>query len=276
MLALIAGEGALPGRLCDALDRKPHIAALEGFPPGSVEADESFRIERLGSFLSGLAGRGVTEVCFAGAIRRPPLDPAMIDAATLPMVPRMMQALHSGDDAALRIVLALFEEAGLAVRAAQDLAPDLMPPQGVLGRHAPNEGARRDAARGAGVVAALGSADVGQAAVICGAQVLATEAVMGTDWMLRSVAAARKADGSEPDLRLGEAFRRGGVLYKAAKPEQDMRIDVPVIGPETIEAAAAAGLDGVAVEAGRVMILDVEAAVDAADRRGLFLWVREP
>ncbi len=261
MLALIAGQGALPGEIVSAMAERPHIASLAGFAPESVTPDEQFRLEHLGTFLGGLAARGVTEVCFAGAVRRPPIDQSAIDAATMPLVPRIAAAMGQGDDAILRTIIEVFEEAGLTVRGAHELAPSLLPDAGALAGAAP-EGAAAEITRAREVLTAMGVADTGQACVVHRGQVLALEGLFGTDWMLASLTA--RPDG------------RGGLLYKAPKPGQDRRVDLPTIGPATLDGAAAAGLDGVVIEAGGVLVLDRVKTVAAARRHGLFLLVEAP
>lgn len=263
MLALIAGQGELPHRLASRLDPGV-IAELEAFPSGLPETIQ-FRVERLGSFLKALRKKGVTEVCFAGAIRRPKVEATKVDFATMSLVPRMMSAMRQGDDALLRTVIAVFEEAGMVVRGAHELLPDLLPDAGILTQAKPDERAEKDAARAEAIVAALGAADVGQACVVARGQALALEAIGGTDWMLASLAGGRRPEGTE-----------AGVLYKAPKPGQDRRIDLPAIGPGTVQGAAEAGLSGLVIEAGGVMVLGLEETVAACDAAGLFLWVRSP
>jgi UDP-2,3-diacylglucosamine hydrolase len=293
MLALIAGQGALPGLVARA---RPDavICELEGYPAGLGVA-RRFRVERLGSFMADLRAAGVTEVCLAGRVGRPKLDPSLVDAATMPLVPRMMAALQVGDDAALRTVLGFFEEAGFAVRAAHEIVPEVLPPDGVLTRVQPAAAAERDLARAVSAHAAMGAADIGQALVVAEGMVIAVEAQPGTDWMLASLlvrGGERLPTGGLFDDPLGVAAdvfggpavapRRGrdpslppgGLLYKAPKPGQDRRVDLPAIGPGTVRGAAAAGLRGLVVEAGGVMVLDRQTAVREADAAGLFLWVR--
>lgn len=266
MLALIAGSGRLPAILSARAPTRPLIAAMDGHPPDGLEPDVVFRIERLGGLLAELRERGVTEICLAGAVRRPPLDPAALDAATAPLVPRLMQAIAAGDDAALRAVIAIFEEAGFAVRAAHDIAPDLLPPPGVPTRRRPQAGDERDAQRAAAILDATGALDLGQAAAVWRGQALALEGSFGTDWMLDSLS-------RRPDLPTGES---GGLLYKAPKPGQERRADLPAIGPDTVRRAAKARLDGIVIEAGGVMALEADALVAEADAANLFLWIREP
>ena len=266
--AVIAGRGGLPMRLVSALEAAGADPVLVALPGVHVEGagdrtPEQVEIERLVPFFDRLHDLGVRQVTFAGAVTRPRLDPERFDARTAQLVPRLVAAMQGGDDATLRAVIGLFEEEGFGVLGAAELVPDLLPAPGVLGRHAPDATATRDAARAAAIVAALGAVDVGQGAVVARGLCLAVEALPGTDAMLAQVAALPSA------LRPG-----GGVLYKAPKPGQDRRIDLPALGPATVRAAAAAGLAGIAFEAGGVLLLDRAEAVAEADRAGLFLWAR--
>lgn len=259
-LALIAGQGNLPRALLDAMGQAPLICALDGFVPQDVPVDITFRLERLALFLRELAERGITDVVFAGAVRRPRLDPALFDAATAQLVPRLLAAMGQGDDGALRAVIGLFEEAGFAVRGAAALAPALIPAAGVYaGQITPQMQA--DADRAAAIVAALGAVDVGQGCVVAGGQCLAVEVISGTDAMLAQVAAL-PAKGAK------------GVFFKAAKPGQDMRIDLPTLGPATVAHAAAAGLGAIVWRSGDVICLDLPAMIRTAQDAGLTLWAR--
>lgn len=262
MLALIAGQGRLPAAVASAQTTPPIVCSMSGFVPDGLAVDIRFRLETLGSLIADLKDRGVTTVCMAGTVRRPPVDPAAIDAATLPLVPVLHKALAAGDDGALRAVIGVFEAAGLGVAAAHDIAPGLLPPAGIATAARPSDRDRTDARRGQAIVAAMGQADIGQSCAVLAGQALAIESVYGTDWMLNGLR-DRPDDG-------------GGLLYKAPKPGQDRRADLPAIGSETIGGAAAAGLAGLVIEAGGVMVLDRDEVIDACDRAGLFLWVREP
>ena len=261
MLALIAGTGALPDAVVDHLPERPLICALEGFQPDSLQPDLVFPLEHLGSFIADLQARGITEICMAGAVRRPPVDPSRIDAATLPLVPVIQKAMMSGDDGALRAVIGILEDAGLAVRAAHEIAPDLLPPLGCLTQAQPGEVDLRDADRAAGVLRAMGAADIGQACVVSKGQALAVEGIFGTAWMLQSLT-------QRPDAG-------GGVLFKGPKPDQDRRADMPAIGPDTVSGAVAAGLSGIVIEKGGVIVLHRDRVIEDCNRLGLFLQVRE-
>lgn len=263
MLAVLAGSGRLPAALVAGCATRPVVCALEDFQPEGVTPDETFRLETLGSLIAGLKARGVTEVCFAGGMVRAPIDPARIDAATMPLVPVIQAALAAGDDGALRAVIAVFEQAGLMVRGAHEIVPALLPSEGVLSIRAPEDRDRRDAKRAQAVAEAMSVADSGQCCAVLSGQVLALEGIFGTDWMLDSLTG--RPDGL-----------RGGVFYKAPKIGQDRRVDLPTIGPDTARRVRAAGLSGLVIEAGGVIVMDQPETIAACDREELFLWVRPP
>jgi len=273
-VALIAGRGALPAHLARRLagSGAPFlIAQIEGFEMENPDGlpVETFALERLALLFDLLHARGVTQVVMAGAVTRPRLDPERIDPKTAQLLPKILPMLGQGDDAALRAVISLFEDEEFAVVGADAIAPDLLPAPGVLTAAKPTKADEKDAARAAGIVAALGAADVGQGCVVAQGLCLAVESLPGTDAMLRWVAAV--AGSCRPD----PAGARG-VFYKAPKPGQDRRVDLPAIGPATVEAAHLAGLAGIAVEAGGVLLLEPDQTRARADELGLFLWVRQP
>lgn len=261
-VALIAGEGLLAPAIASALDR-PLVYALDHLKP-SVDA-RPFRLERLVPFLDELTDQGVTQVVFAGAIRRPRIEPDLFDPRTMTIVPRILMGMQSGDDAALRAVLDVFEEHGIEIRSVEEILPDLVPQEGVLAG-APSPRDEKDAARAAQIVQGLGALDVGQGAIVAQGLCLAVEALPGTQAMLEF---ARLHAGLKPDPK-----GAGGVLYKAPKPGQDRRIDLPTIGPDTVFQAAEAGLAGIAWQAGSVILLERDAAISRARSAGLFLWAR--
>ncbi|MCE0504932.1 UDP-2,3-diacylglucosamine diphosphatase LpxI [Roseivivax sp. GX 12232] len=258
MLALIAGRGALPGAVVSAAEGPVVVAALADSPPDSLTPDLSFRLETLGTLIADLKARGVTALCLCGGIDRPVIDPSRIDAATAPLVPRLTDALALGDDGALRIVLALFEESGFAILPAHEAAPELLLPEGVPTTRHPDDSHAEAALLGDAVLTEMAAADLGQACVIAGGKVVAREEEAGTDALLAGLPEAA----------------RGGLLYKAPKPGQDRRADLPTVGPETLRGAARAGLSGLILEAGGVLVLDQPRSMAEAEAAGLFLWSR--
>ncbi|WP_372838230.1 LpxI family protein [Phaeovulum sp.] len=266
-IALIAGAGALPRLLVEGLGQDFVLAELEGQPSDVAKEALKFRFERLVPFLDHLLTEGVERVVMAGAMRRPRLDPELFDARTAALVPRLLAAMQGGDDAALRTMISLFEEWGFEVVGPDSIAPQMVPGEGVLtGAVTPQDAT--DAEYAARIVAALGAQDLGQGAVVAAGLCLALESLPGTDAMLEF---ARQHRGVLP-----EPARARGLLYKAPKPGQDRRVDLPAIGPETVARAATAGLAGIVWEAGGLILLDRAATIAAAEASGLFLWSRAP
>lgn len=293
MIALIAGQGQLPFAVHHALKAsgRPHVIAAMGDVASNLPDVQLFRVEQLGTFFAALADLGVTQVCFAGAVARPEIDPSKIDAATLPLVPKIAVAMAGGDDSTLRVAISLFEDAGFEVIAAPQLVDSLLPPHGNLTAIKPSERDLKDIARAQDVHAALAGSDVGQAVIVAHGQVLAVEALLGTDWMMQSLLQTTPSQNatdvfSDPlgfaaDVLAGpiqDAQRRnprlpdGGVLYKAPKAGQDLRIDLPTIGPDTIRGAIALGLNGIAIGP-NTQVLELEKTTAAALDGGLFLHV---
>ena len=180
-------------------------------------------------------------------------------------LPRIIKAYAGGDDHLLTRVSRIVEDVGFRLVGAHEVAPEILVPAGQLGRHAPTERDRADIAVGQAQLAAMGRFDIGQAVVVAGNRVIAVEAAEGTDRMLARIAQLR-SDGT---LALPA---KAGVLVKAPKPTQDRRFDLPSVGSRTVEAAAAASLAGIAVEARGAVTADLDEMVRAADAAGLFVF----
>jgi UDP-2,3-diacylglucosamine hydrolase len=262
-LGIVAGSGDLPRRILDAAKaagRPVFILGLEGFAEPSLTADTPHGWIRLGAAADGLdmlREEGVRELVLAGAVRRPSLLALRPDWRTAKFVAKVgMRAL--GDDGLLAAIVKELEIEGFKILGADSILFSALAPAGLLSRRAPDDLAEEDMAHAAKVARALGALDIGQAVIVQQGVVLAVEAAEGTAALI----ARAKALALEGP---------GGVLVKLAKPGQERRADLPTIGPETIEQAAAAGLRGIAVEAGATLILDREATVRDADARNLFL-----
>lgn len=269
-LAIIAGGGTLPCALADAAmanGRTVHILGIRG------EADEKItryphtwlKWGEVGKLFSTLEDQGCRDLVIIGAVARPDLANVRFDFGTIRNLPFLLSLGVGGDDHVLSSVVRFLEAKGYRVHGAGDVAPKLLAAEGPLGAKTPTQNDRDDIEMGFRVVSALGRLDVGQAVVVVKGHVLAVEAAEGTDAMLARCAELRKERGGR---RRGPA----GVLVKAPKPGQEERVDLPTIGPETVERAARAGLAGIAVSAGRVLIADRAAVLGAANKHGLFLF----
>ena len=259
-LALVAGRGALPKLVAEAQEVKPLICTYEGLMPEGLQSDMTFRVETLGSFLVTLGEQGVTQVCFAGALERPNIDPSKIDKETLPLVPLFQKALGKGDDGALRVVLELFQQTGFEVLGAHEIAPDLLASGGVYGEHWPDAQMRTNAQTGAAHIADIGEKDIGQACVVAAGKVVVMEDRLGTNALIQRAI---------PRIKNNDA-----ILFKGPKPQQTRLLDLPTIGPDTIEEAGRAGLKGVVIDAGDVLVLEKARCIELADEHQLVLWAR--
>lgn len=268
-LAIICGGGSLPLTIADRVTARGRAVVM--FPiygAADQHAGERYRhhwvhVGQLGRFTRLARAEGCQDVVFIGSLVRPALWQLRLDWTTLLVLPRIAAAYRGGDDHLLTGVAALFEAQGFRMLGAHQVAPEILMPEGVLGRTQPSQRAQADIAFALDYLRAAGSFDIGQAVVVADKHVLAVEAAEGTDAMLTRVAQLR-ADG-----RLRKAT--GGILVKAPKPAQDRRFDLPSIGPTTVDGAIRAGLSGIAVAAGETVVAEPEALLLAADRANIFV-----
>ncbi|WP_207478807.1 LpxI family protein [Arenibaculum pallidiluteum] len=262
-LGIVAGGGDLPRRLVEACrqsGRPFFVVALEGqAEPGLTDGIPHLwaRLGAGGAILAALREAEARDLVLAGRVRRPSLSELRPDLRTAAFFAKV-GARALGDDGLLRAVTVELEREGFRIVGAQDVLRDLLSAAGPFGSILPDAQAETDIARGVEVAHALGLLDVGQAVVVQQGIVLGVEAIEGTDALLERCGALRR---SGP----------GGVLVKLCKPQQDARVDLPTIGVTTVERAAAAGLRGIAVQAGATLTLDRSAVAEAADRMGLFV-----
>ncbi len=268
-LGLVAGGGALPvhlARHCRAVGRPLFVLRLAGSSAPDLDEFDGLDVgvAQFGRSVSALKRAGCETVCLAGVVPRPDFSRLRPDAGGLALLPGAVAAAARGDGALLSFMLAAFEKAGLRIEGADEVMAALTLTEGRLGARGPAKPDLLDMDRAMAAARAMGELDVGQAAVACKGLVLALEAQEGTDEMLRRVARL------PPTVR-GTKERRRGVLAKVCKPRQDRRVDLPAIGPTTLELVAEAGLAGVVGEVGRLLVLEREAVRARADELGLFV-----
>jgi UDP-2,3-diacylglucosamine hydrolase len=274
-LAIICGAGSLPFAVADAVGRRGRrvvLFAIRGWAEPKRVARYPHHWASVGQFgkFCRLARReGCRDVVFIGSMVRPAIRQIRPDFKTLRLLPRIFGIFRGGDDHLLKGVAAIFEEHGFQLLGPHAVAPEILMPEGALGRERPTAHDLADIAKGLALLNASSPFDVGQAVVVADARVLAIEAAEGTDRMLTRIAELRQNGCiSAPAGR--------GVLVKAAKRDQDRRVDLPSIGPQTVEGASRAGLAGIAVVAGSTIVAEPEHIGTIADRAGLFvLGVRE-
>lgn len=268
-LGIIAGLGDLPfevARSVESSGRPVFVIRIRGFEEPRLERFRGAVLSagEIGRQFQHLKDAGCQDVTFAGVVRRVDIDDLVLDERGAELLPVIMGAGRDGDDALLRRIAEIFEHEGFTVIAPDQVARGLIAPAGLLAGPEPSDEARSDLAAAARIARVIGAYDIGQGCIVCRGLTLAVEAQEGTDAMLRRVAAL-------PNAIRGGKDGPAGVLVKRAKPGQDRRIDLPVVGPATIRGAANAGLAGVGVEAGGALIVDREATSAAAATTGVFL-----
>ncbi|MGH6815393.1 MAG: LpxI family protein [Hyphomicrobiaceae bacterium] len=260
-LGILAAGGGIPIEIAEtaaANGRPVHLVGLvdEADPAIARFPHTWIAWGQIGRMLAALRAAGCRDVVIVGRTRRPALRSIKPDFGLLAALPTLVRSLTGGDDRVLRQVIRFFEDRGFRICGVPEVAPTLLAGAGVLARHRPSAQHESEAARGLALIAALAPWDIGQAVAVCDGQVLAIEAAEGTDGMLR---------------RLADRSGTGGVFVKAPKPGQELRIDLPAIGPDTVVGARRAGLAGLALAAGRVVVAARRDVLVAADAAGLFL-----
>lgn len=269
-IAILAGAGALPCELADRLAARgcaARILAINGFADRATRrrAECAFDIVDARGIIGRLHDWAPDATVLAGMVHRPSPRAALSSvAAAYRNRDYLARFMKTGDDSLLRAVVSLLEGEGVKVVGIDQLAPELLAGVGVLGAISPSADAQGAVQLGVRCLAALSPFDVGQAVAVATSRIAAVEGPEGTDAMIRRV---RKLWGS---ARL-YAESRGTVLVKLPKRGQDLRVDLPAIGPRTIKIAAAAGFSGIAIATGRTLIIERAETIAEADRRGLFL-----
>ncbi|NNE58107.1 MAG: UDP-2,3-diacylglucosamine diphosphatase LpxI [Hellea sp.] len=268
-IGLLAGGGDLPRAVLDGANRAGHEIFLGKLTDENFESDTSlgqkqFSLGEFGKISKVFKKVGVTHICLAGYVDRPDFSDLKPDFKTLTKLPGALLAAKKGDDALLRYVIEAFEQEGFKILSPQELSASLLMPAGHLGAHRIEDGDRADAEKAMKTAREIGAMDIGQAAVVCRGVVLAVEAQEGTDAMLQRVATL-------PENLRGNGSKRVGVLAKMVKPDQDKRVDLPTIGPRTVELAAEAGLAGIIVEAEGALVLGREELIERANEANIFV-----
>jgi DUF1009 family protein len=270
-VAIIAGSGRLPLNVAAGLKAAGHdpFIIIAGGEPAELEALRAYshttlQLEEMGGLNALLGEQRITHVVLAGGIsRRPRLRNLKPSLGLLKILPRLAAGFAKGDNGLLRTIVRIIEAPGRKVVGAHEVVPDLVADEGVFTLAGPTGADRKDLAAAFAAAKAIGALDIGQAAVAIGGRVIALEGVEGTDGLLARCTTLRSHG------RL--SGKKRGVIVKCAKPGQELRADMPAIGPQTVTAAHAAGLVGIGVEAGRALILDFDKVLSLANEHGLFV-----
>lgn len=268
-LGILAGRGQLPIMIIDACKtsgRPFFVIAFPGQTPPETVVNVPHVWVRMGAgaeILCHLKTEGVKDLVLAGGIRKPNLLQLRPDWWGIKFIIKARN-YRAGDDSLLQALIRTLErEEGFRVISPNSLVSELLAKPGFLSTTNTDISSHLPDIR-LGIQAALdlGRQDKGQAAVAKNAEIVGVEDEEGTDALLRRLATERSLD---------EMTTRTGVLVKVAKPEQETRVDLPTIGPDTIAMVNAAGLAGVVVEASRSLVIDSLAVQQEADKVGVFV-----
>jgi DUF1009 family protein len=263
VLAVIAGKGVLPAKLVAAAQkagRAVFVLAFDGITEPDLVRDVPHRWVRLGAVgaaLDALKASGASDVVMIGPVGRPSLSSLGLDWRGVRLAAGLGLS-GQADNRVIEVIVRELESEGFRVLGADDVLASLLAPTGLLTSHRPDAIAEADIRRGIEVARELGRLDVGQAVVVQEGLVLGVEAIEGTDQLLERCAGLRRPGP-------------GGVLVKARKVTQDRRVDLPTIGPRTVDRAVRAGLRGIAVEQRESLIAEREVTIEEAERAGLFI-----
>lgn len=273
-VGILAGGGPLPAcvaRSLQAEGRDVFIIGFKGFAEEALLAPfphKMFRLAAAGGILAALREQSCSELVLIGPVKRPSWRDMRPDGEGVRLLGRLGRAVFLGDDGLLAAIINLLEEEGFHVRGAHEYlvgSDDAIVAQyaGAYGRWQPDEQAFADIRQAVQNLTVMGALDIGQGCVVQNGLTLAVEALEGTDAMLRRCAALKQ---DAP----------GGVLVKMPKKGQELRVDMPAIGPITIREAAKSGLRGLAFPKGATLVMGYKECITEADRLGLFLYGLTP
>ncbi|HXY53701.1 MAG TPA: UDP-2,3-diacylglucosamine diphosphatase LpxI [Nitrospirota bacterium] len=257
-IGLIAGNGQFPIAFARAAKQKGmQVIAVahegETLPELAHDVDAIFwiKVGQLGKLIKIFKEQGVTDVLMAGGIRKTRLFGGIPDLRGMTM---LAKTLHRKDDSLLRAVARELESDGITVRESTLYLESILAPQGILTKRKPSKEERQDIEFGWQMAKEIGRLDIGQTVVVKDQAVLAVEAIEGTDEAIR---------------RGGRLCGQGAVIVKVCKPHQDLRFDLPAMGPQTIDTMEQVKASCLAVEAGKTIIIERETVVREADRAGI-------
>ena len=270
-LGVICGYGQLPVEIAQGAlraGRRPYLVGIEGEADAGISnfPHEIMAWGQIGKLFKLLKRLNISQVVFAGGIKqRPDLLKLKLDLVAIMSLPQVLTFMLGGDNSVLSGTIKLFERRGIEIVGPHLIAPNLLARAGSIAGRKPGAKGLQTIRLGFSACKALGAFDIGQASVAEAGRVVALEGAEGTDAMLDRIVSMRQ---------IGKMPLEGkhGVLVKTMKPGQDMRVDLPAIGPNTIDEALRAGLKGIALEADRSIILEREKTIAAARNANIFIY----
>ena len=263
-LAIISGSGELP-LIIKGFYKKAIYVKFNKSKTDIENKVINCEFEKLGFLFDSLERSGIRRVVMAGAVARPKFDISKMDEYTLNLFPKLRSKLVQGDNELLSFIAGEFERKGYQILGASDAIRDLTVVPGFICGSS-YEHLSRDILKADKVLKTLSPEDVGQGIVIENGLVFGIETLQGTDELLKFVSK------TSAHLRVDGA---GGIIVKRPKAYQDLRFDMPVVGPKTIDLACKAGLRGLVISPGSVMLLQKERCIEIAEANNFFILAEE-
>jgi DUF1009 family protein len=281
-LGLIAGNGRFPFLLLDAA--RAHsltviVAAIneETDPDINVRAaaDPNIRVHwlslgELSRLIETFQAEGVTRAVMAGQVKHKQIFSSIRPDWRLAKL--LLNLRTRNTDMLLGAIAKVLSDEGIELISSTTYLEPLLARPGVLTARTPDEEEEKDIAYGRTVAQAIATYDLGQTVVIAAQACVAVEAMEGTDATIARAGELFRTLEIAADTNLPSTLRRSLTVVKVAKPNQDMRFDVPVIGVATIRAMQAAGATCLAIEAGKTLLFDPAAVMTAADQAGIAVF----
>jgi DUF1009 family protein len=266
-VCFIAGSGELP---FEALSNfKTHEAFV------IVLKESSFDIERIkklgynykiisftkiGKMMRTVKKRGIQTICFLGSVRKPTFWGLIPDFTGMFLLFKLLSLKFKGDDAVLKTIIHFVEKRGFKIQGLDKLTPTLIMKKDILTKKTPTEKEVRTAEIAFKILENISEYDIGQSVVMQDGVVLGIEAIEGTDALIKRCAELKYKNSKNLPI-----------LVKAAKSNQTLKIDMPVIGVETIKNVALAGFSGIFVKAGTSIIVKKDECIELADKENVFI-----
>ncbi|MEM6780829.1 MAG: UDP-2,3-diacylglucosamine diphosphatase LpxI [Pseudomonadota bacterium] len=260
-LGIVAGGGTLPGILASACEQQgvqPFIVGIDGqVNPETLKGRNHvvYRLGLAGKMIDSLKANNAYDLVLIGSVKRPKLFSLFPDMKTAGFFARLgLKAI--GDNDMLVAVRKELEKDGFTIHGVHEFVQELLAPAGVLSKREPTEGEKSDIELGIQESQELGRQDIGQAVIVKNGDVIDREDASGTDAMIK---------------RIAKLNQNGGVLVKTCKPQQDKNLDLPTIGPDTVQRCADAGIQGIVIHAGKSLVTNQDAVRTLADDLNIFV-----
>ena len=268
-LGILAGNGSLPLYIAERTIKSGRDVFILGINATADPKIENYphtwlKWGEVDKLFKTLKKQNVEQLLFIGGVSRPDFKDIHFDFGMIRNLPFVFSLTMGGDDSVLTNIVGFVESKGVSIVGAHEIAPELTADRGVLTKKSPSKVDRKDIEKGIKTVLSLGEMDIGQGAVVAREYVLCVEAAEGTDNMLDRAKGLRQ-------WGKGWLNKKNGVLVKLPKPNQELRIDMPTIGPKTIELVADAGLNGIAVVENKVLISEKQKTIEIANKLGVFI-----